>query len=147
MKTNPPPSLAPDLCLPLHGASRLIARAWQPLLEPLGLTYAQYLVLRVLWESSPRLAREIAARARLEMDVLTPLLATLAEKGLLARSRHGPDETAESVALTPTGQRLQAYCASIAPGVLARAGYPAAQAAQLDKLLRALMEGLERLPD
>ena len=66
-----------QLCFPLYAASRLVTRLYQPLLEPLGLTYPQYIVLMILWEDAPCTVSHIVERAMLNTNTLTPLLKRL----------------------------------------------------------------------
>jgi len=76
-----------QLCFSLYAASRLLTRRYQPLLEPLGLTYPQYLVMLILWQDSPCGVGHIGARALLNTNTLTPLLKRLEQQGYVDRRR------------------------------------------------------------
>jgi DNA-binding MarR family transcriptional regulator len=101
-----------QLCFPLYAASRLTTKLYTPFLEDLGITYPQYLVLLVLWETDAQTVTEIGTRLALESNTLTPLLKRLEQKELLTRSRSSKDERAVLVTLTASGQALkeQAVC-------------------------------------
>ncbi|MDP1757596.1 MAG: MarR family transcriptional regulator, partial [Pseudohongiella sp.] len=74
-----------QLCFPLYAASRLVTRLYQPMLEPLGLTYPQYIVLLILWEDGPSTVSHIGKRAQLAPNTLTPLLKRHEALALLTR--------------------------------------------------------------
>jgi len=102
-----------QLCFALYAASGLVTRAYRPLLEPLGLTYPQYLVMLVLWERTPRTVSELGERLDLDSGTLTPLLKRLEAAGLVARNRDPKDERRVQVTLTPTGAALHDAAAKI----------------------------------
>lgn len=76
-----------QLCFALYAASRAVVQAYQPVLEPLGLTYPQYLTLLVLWEEDGASVKRIGERLHLDSGTLTPLLKRLEAQGLVARLR------------------------------------------------------------
>ena len=96
-----------QVCFRLYTASRLITQAYRPLLEPLGITYPQYLVLLVLWEKDHQLVSDISRRLMLESNTITPLLQRMEKEGLVARSKGNIDGRQTLVALTKKGLRLQ----------------------------------------
>ncbi|WP_371814080.1 MarR family winged helix-turn-helix transcriptional regulator [Phycicoccus sp. HDW14] len=96
-----------QVCFALAVASRQVIGLYRPLLEPLGLTHPQYLVMLALWEDSPLRVSEIARRLSLEPATLSPLLKRLETAGLVARRRDPDDERAVTAELTPTGRRLR----------------------------------------
>lgn len=105
------PRLDDQLCFALYTASRLVVRAYRPALDPLGLTYPQYLVLLVLWERDdlgepPPAVGELGDRLRLDSGTLTPLLKRMEEQGLLTRERSGEDERVVRVVLAAPGRAL-----------------------------------------
>jgi MarR family transcriptional regulator, organic hydroperoxide resistance regulator len=102
-----------QLCFPLYVASRLIIRAYKPLLDQLGITYPQYLVLLVLWEKDGVPVSEITERLLLNTNTVTPLLKRMEEQGLLSRTRSREDERRVIVSLTEQGKALQADAVSI----------------------------------
>lgn len=96
-----------QLCFPLYATANAVIRAYRPLLQSLGLTYPQYLVMLALWESAPLTVGDIGARLFLDSGTLTPLLQRLEAAGLVARSRDATDERRVIVDLTAAGQALK----------------------------------------
>ena len=97
-------SLALDdqLCFKLYAASRAVIRSYKPLLEPLGLTYPQYLVMLVLWEHDAAMpVGAVGSDLQLDSGTLTPLLKRLEQAGLVQRTRDVADERRVLVSLTP----------------------------------------------
>ncbi len=106
------PSLDQLLCFSLYGANIAINRAYKPLLDELGLTYPQYLVLNVLWESGDATVGGIADRLALESSTITPLIKRLELSGLVERHRNPHDERQVIVSLTTAGagMRERTHC-------------------------------------
>jgi DNA-binding MarR family transcriptional regulator len=102
-----------QICFPIYAASRLITREYQPLLDELGLTYPQYLVLMVLWEHDGLPVNEIGQRLLLYTNTVTPLLKRMEAQGLVARRRSAEDERRVIVSLTARGRALQEQAAAI----------------------------------
>ncbi|WP_343671513.1 MarR family transcriptional regulator [Chitinophaga sp.] len=96
-----------QVCFPLYAASRQITALYRPLLEELGLTYPQYLVMLVLWEHSVMTVKELGELLFLDSGTLTPLLKRLEEKGIVKRSRDEQDERVVNIALTAAGKRME----------------------------------------
>ena len=96
-----------QVCFRLYTASRLITQAYRPLLEPLGITYPQYLVLMVLWEKDHQTVSDICKRLVLESNTLTPLLQRMEKEGLLVRKKGTADSRQTLVSLTRKGLHLQ----------------------------------------
>ncbi len=96
-----------QICFPVYAASRLITRAYQPLLDELGLTYPQYLVLMVLWEEDGLTVNAIAEKLILNTNTLTPLLKRMEENGLIQRQRSDQDERRVMITLTESGTGLR----------------------------------------
>ncbi|WP_305879910.1 MarR family winged helix-turn-helix transcriptional regulator [Simiduia sp. 21SJ11W-1] len=97
-----------QLCFKLYAASRLMIKAYRPLLENMGVTYPQYLVLIVLWEAArPMSVGELGERLLLDSGTLTPLLKRLATQGLVSRERGQADERQVWVSTTEQGRALQ----------------------------------------
>ena len=115
---NDPLLLDRQVCFPLYAASNLLTRLYRPVLEPLGLTYPQYLVMLVLWERSPASVGDLGERLHLDSGTLTPLLKRLESAGLLARQRDAQDERRVRIALTNAGQALRAEAEKIPACVL-----------------------------
>lgn len=102
-----------QLCFPVYAASRLIIREYQPHLEKLGITYPQYLVLMLLWETDGRTVNEIARRLILNTNTVTPILKRMESQGLIARRRSEADERRVIITLTPKGVQLREEAARI----------------------------------
>ncbi len=100
-------SIDQQLCFALYAASRLLIQAYGPLLNNLGLTYSQYLVLLVLWETGPVSVKDIGTQLFLDSGTLSPLLKKLKEKGLISKSRKAKDERIVSIVLTQKGKSLK----------------------------------------
>mgnify|MGYP001320494716 FL=1 len=96
-----------QLCFPLYAASRLTTQIYTPLLNELGITYPQYLVLMVLWQHSEQTVNEICTKLLLESNTVTPLLKRLEQKGILIRRRSDADERSVIISLTEEGEALK----------------------------------------
>lgn len=96
-----------QLCFPVYAASRLITREYQPLLDELGITYPQYLVLMILWEEVQLPVNDIAKKLVLNTNTITPLLKRMEQQGLLKRQRSTEDERKVLVQLSEKGKHLQ----------------------------------------
>lgn len=114
-----PLALDQQLCFSLYTAGRLMTRLYRPALEPLGLTYLQYLAMLALWERSPESVGELGRRLDLDSGTLTPLLKRLELAGLVTRTRDPLDERRVVVDLTAKGRDLRAGAAKV-PGSLYR---------------------------
>ncbi|MGK2937199.1 MAG: MarR family winged helix-turn-helix transcriptional regulator [Solirubrobacteraceae bacterium] len=108
-----PLALDRQVCFALYAASRAVTAAYRPLLEPLGLTYPQYLVMLVLWERGPLPVREIGDALRLDSGTLSPLLKRLETAGLVTRERSPEDERQVVVDLTADGRSLRARAVDV----------------------------------
>jgi DNA-binding MarR family transcriptional regulator len=97
-----------QLCFALYSASGLLTKLYRPHLEPLGLTYPQYLAMLALWEKSPRTVGDIAVALGLDAATLTPLLKRLEQGGFVRRSRDTKDERRVLVEPTAEGIALRA---------------------------------------
>ena len=109
-----------QLCFPVYAASRLITREYQPLLDEIGLTYPQYLVLMVLWEQDPLTVNDIAKRLILNTNTITPLLKRMEKQGLIIRNRSDSDERRVMVSLTASGLDLKEKAARIPDELIKR---------------------------
>ena len=110
---NEPLLLDHHLCFAMYRASRALIRAYGPLLEPLGLTYPQYLALVALWEEDAVSVGHLGERLSLDSATLTPLLKRLERQGLVERRRDGEDERVVRISLTKKGRALEAKCRNI----------------------------------
>lgn len=123
MRTEPDLlELDQQVCFALAVASRNVVALYRPILEPLGLTHPQYLVMLALWGTSPLTVTELGRRLSLEPATLSPLLKRLEAVGLLTRERRPSDQRALEVALTPRGRALRQQALDVPPQVIERLG-------------------------
>lgn len=130
------------LCFAIYGAAHAFTRAYKPLLEPLGLTYPQYLVMMALWAEDGQKVKMLGDRLGLDSGTLSPLLKRLEQSGLVSRKRDAEDERQVKITLTPQGLELKERSS----GVMAEIGK--ATGCSLDEVaaLREALVGLtERL--
>ncbi|WP_024938999.1 MarR family winged helix-turn-helix transcriptional regulator [Xanthomonas arboricola] len=137
-RTNALLQLDNQLCFALYSANLAMHKLYRGLLKTLDLTYPQYLVLLVLWETDGRSVSEIGERLYLDSATLTPLLKRLQAAGLVTRTRAASDERQVIIALTDAGRALRAKAGAVPKQVLC------ASACSLDEL-RQLKQQLETL--
>ena len=113
-----PLSLDNQLCFPLYVASKEVTRRYKPFLDPLGLTYTQYVTMMALWERDGVTVSELGERLFLDSATLTPLLKRLETHGLVERRRSTEDERAVIVTLTGEGRDLRKRALAV-PGCMA----------------------------
>ena len=101
-----------QLCFALYAATNTVTRAYRPLLERIGLTYPQYLVMLVLWQDGEHAVHEIASRLALPPHAVSPLLDRLEGAGLVVRRREAPDRRVAHVQLTVAGAELEVAAAA-----------------------------------
>ncbi|KMS70561.1 TrmB family transcriptional regulator [Streptomyces viridochromogenes] len=111
-----------QLCFALYAAQRAVTAAYRPLLDELGLTYPQYLVLLVLWERGEITVKELAAALRLDYGTVSPLLKRLEAAGLVRRERSARDERSVLVAVTGQGAALRERAECVPGTLLAETG-------------------------
>jgi DNA-binding MarR family transcriptional regulator len=137
-----------QLCFPIHLASRLVVNAYRPLLDELGVTYPQYLVLLVLWERDGLNVGAIGERLHLDTGTLTPLLKRMEKQGLLERKRCGSDDRVVENQLTPAGRALRTKASQIPMRMLCDAKLDLSQAVAIkeavDGLVQKLLQSAER---
>jgi DNA-binding MarR family transcriptional regulator len=148
MSQRPANLLALDnqFCFALYSASHAMTKTYKPMLDRLGLTYPQYLVMLVLWEHEGILVKHIGERLFLDSGTLTPLLKRLEAAGLVARQRDAHDERQVRIKLTAAGQTLRERAQAIPTQVLCASGQDMGELGQLrarltgvrDDLLKAL---------
>ena len=117
-------SLEQQICFALYNASRALTSRYRELLEPLGLTYPQYLSMLVLWETGSATVSELGERLHLDSGTLSPLLRRLEASGLIRRERAANDERVVNVSLTETGAALKAGAAGIPEQICLSTGLP-----------------------
>jgi DNA-binding MarR family transcriptional regulator len=136
-------SLSNQLCFAIYSAAHAFNATYKSLLEPLGLTYPQYLVMLVLWERDNLSVKAIGERLGLDSGTLTPLLKRLEAAGLLQRHRDPLDERHRRILLTPAGQALKQKARAIPPQVLAASGLSLDQLFALKAQIVSLTESLQ----
>ena len=132
-----------QLCFPLYACAKEITRRYQPRLDPLGLTYTQYLVMLALWEYGAQTVKALGHRLWLDSGTLTPVLKKLEAKGYVARRRSESDERSVVVALTPQGEALADRAAGIPMEMGSCVKLSAQEAMQLHGLLYRVLDGME----
>lgn len=125
-----------QICFALYSASRAVIRAYAPLLEPLGLTYPQYLTMLVLWEDKSTTVKALGQRMALDSGTLTPLLKRLEERGLVTRRRDEDDERVVRIELTAEGQRLRAKAKHVPLELACRIGFDIEDGRGLGRLVK-----------
>jgi MarR family transcriptional regulator, organic hydroperoxide resistance regulator len=115
-----PLSLERQVCFALVVASRSVLSIYRPLLEPMGLTHPQYLVMLALWGEALLPVGKIGALLQLDSPTLSPLLKRLESGGLITRTRSGDDERQVLIGLTEAGQNLRQQALAIPPAVVAK---------------------------
>ena len=138
--TLSPPDM---LCFALHSTAHAVHAAYAPLLEPLGLTYPQYLVLMTLAAKGNQSVGSIGADLRLESNTVTPLLKRMETSGWLTRSRSTKDERQVLIALTPEGQALADRAAEVPRAFAQKTGLNLSEITDLRDILAALRERLK----
>jgi DNA-binding MarR family transcriptional regulator len=142
---HPQLELDRQVCFALHAASRAVVRAYGPLLHDANLTYTQYLVLLVLWETpdEPRSIGRLGERLQLDSGTLTPLCKRLESLGYVERRRDPADERRVLIALTSSGLALRDQLADVPLTLAARLDLTPESAAALREQLTALTAALE----
>ncbi|PZQ62985.1 MAG: MarR family transcriptional regulator [Sphingomonas taxi] len=134
--------LEQQLCYSLYATSMAVGRAYKPMLDALGITYPQYLVLHALWEEDARTIGAIAERLALESSTVTPLVKRLESAGLLTRQRDARDERQVRVTLTDAGRAMRERCGCLGEALVERTGMTMAQIAALNAQVKALRDAL-----
>jgi MarR family transcriptional regulator, organic hydroperoxide resistance regulator len=122
--TADPLALEEQVCFALSVAARGVVAVYRPLLEPMGLTHPQYLVMLALWQRAPLSVRDLSRLLQLDPGTLSPLLKRLESTGYLRRERDPADERSLAVTLTPEGRALREEALKIPPAVVERLGLP-----------------------
>lgn len=136
MRTADPLALERQVCFALAVATREVVALYRPVLEPMGLTHPQYLVMLALWEREPRSLRDLGETVALEPGTLSPLVKRLEAAGLVVRERDGGDERMLAVRLTPDGRKLRRQALKVPERIAARLGLPADDLGHLNVVLR-----------
>jgi DNA-binding MarR family transcriptional regulator len=144
--TDDPLALEQQVCFALSVAARSVVAVYRPLLEPMGLTHPQYLVMLALWQQAPLSVRELSGLLQLDPGTLSPLLKRLEAIGYLRRERDPADERSLAVTLTPEGEALRARAEQIPPAVVARLGMPIEELRSLHASLTRVIAAARPVP-
>src|SRR5689334_19945591 len=142
MNRLPAPSVVLDdqLCFALYAASRAVTARYRPMLDELGLTYPQYLVMMLLWEEDNQTVGQLGTKLALDSGTLSPLLKRLTAAGLVTRHRRIEDERSVSIALTDTGRALRDRAFAISEAMIGAIGFERRDFEDLKQQLRTLTE-------
>ncbi|WP_204041703.1 MarR family winged helix-turn-helix transcriptional regulator [Acrocarpospora phusangensis] len=130
-----PLSLENQVCFALAVASRSVIGLYRPVLEPMGLTHPQYLVMLALWQHAPLSVKDLSGLLQLEPATLSPLLKRLEAAGLVERRRVTTDERSLAVTLTEHGRELRAEAEKIPAAIVERLGMDLGELQDLHKAL------------
>lgn len=137
-----PVPLDDQLCYAIYSAGIAIQRLYKPMLDSLGLTYPQYLVLNVLWRDDEQTVGGIAERLALESSTLTPLLKRLEAAGLVKRTRNPANERQVVVALTDQGRAMRSRAGCLGESLLGASGQSPAALGALNADVRGLRDAI-----
>ncbi|MFE5475937.1 MarR family winged helix-turn-helix transcriptional regulator [Nocardia sp. NPDC056541] len=136
-----------QVCFALAVANRSVLAVYRPLLEPLGLTHPQYLVMLALWGEAPMSVKAVAEAIQLDSATLSPLLKRLESAGLITRRRDPHDERTLHIDLTEVGRDLREQAEQIPPAVVARLGVSLADLEELRDVLGRVNAAARRASD
>ncbi|MFJ6163644.1 MarR family winged helix-turn-helix transcriptional regulator [Micromonospora orduensis] len=142
-----PLALEQQVCFALSVAARSVVAVYRPLLEPMGLTHPQYLVMLALWQHAPLSGRDLSRLLQLDPGTLSPLLKRLEAAGYLRRERDASDERSLAVTLTPSGVALRAQAERIPAAIVHRLGLPIEDLQQLHAVLTQVIAAANRPGD
>ncbi|WP_192256227.1 MarR family winged helix-turn-helix transcriptional regulator [Mesorhizobium silamurunense] len=131
-----------QLCFTLYATSMTINRTYKPMLDEMGITYPQYLVLNALSEADGISVGSIAHRLALESSTITPLVKRMEQAGLLTRQRSQTDERQVQVDLTPAGRKLLVRCNCLNETLIERSGMTLAELDALNRQIQTLRDAL-----
>jgi MarR family transcriptional regulator, organic hydroperoxide resistance regulator len=139
-----PLALERQVCFALSIAARSVLGIYRPILEPMGLTHPQYLVMLALWGQSPLAVKELIQMLQLDGPTLSPMLKRLDAAGLVTRSRDPHDERQLRIDLTQQGHALRQQALNVPPAVVAKLGVSLGDLMELHKGLTDLNEAARR---
>lgn len=143
-KANDPVPLDDQVCYAIYSAGMAIQRLYKPLLDGLGLTYPQYLVLNVLWRGHAETVGGIAEKLALEASTLTPLLKRLEAAGLVHRTRNPENERQVVITLTEAGLALRSKAGCLGDALLGNSGHSPQELGALNANVRRLRDDIYR---
>ena len=133
-----------QLCFPLYACAKEVTRRYKPFLDPLGLTYTQYITMMVMWEKKEVRVKDLGEVLYLDSGTLTPLLKRLEQKGLISRSRYQEDERALCVRITEEGEKLRETAESVPVGMRACIPLSDEEMLVMKKLLSRTLDAIEQ---
>ncbi|MEV7227368.1 MarR family winged helix-turn-helix transcriptional regulator [Polymorphospora sp. NPDC051019] len=139
-------ALERQVCFALSVAARGVVAVYRPLLEPMGLTHPQYLVMLALWQYAPLSVKALSGLLQLDPGTLSPLLKRLEAIGYVRRERDPRDERSLAVTLTTTGRDLRAQAERIPPAVVERLGLPLTELQSLHEALTRVIAAAHPAP-
>ena len=139
-----PLALERQVCFALSIAARSVLGIYRPILEPMGLTHPQYLVMLALWGQSPLAVKELIEMLQLDGPTLSPMLKRLEGAGLVTRTRDPQDERQLRIDLTRQGRALREQALNVPPSVVAKLGMSLGDLTELHKGLTELNEAARR---
>lgn len=128
-----------QLCFPLYACAKEVVRRYKEFLDPLGLTYTQYIAMMAVWEHRRLTVKELGEHLRLDSGTLTPLLKKLEAKGLVTRERSESDERSVVVRLTEAGRELEDRALGVPASMGSCLGISRKDAADLRRMLDNLL--------
>ena len=143
METNAklePLRLENQLCFPFYVISKEIIRLYTPILEPLGITYTQYIVMMILWEYGEMPVKELGRRMFLDSGTLTPVIRKLESKGYITKKVNLDDERSKTISLTKRGKDLKPKCSKIPGEIFSRIDISQKEMISLQKTLFSIVE-------
>jgi DNA-binding MarR family transcriptional regulator len=144
MSVEDPLNLDAQLCFPLYVAARAVTQAYSPLLSKLGLTYPQYLVMLVLWETDGVTVKALGERLFLDSGTLTPLLKRLEAQGLVKRERSTEDARSVRVHLATQGRALRRKAVAIPEAMACKMSLPREELSRLRRDVQRLFAALSK---
>ncbi len=129
-----------QLCFPLYACAKEVVRKYKPYLDPLGLTYTQYITMMVMWEHKNIAVKDIGARLYLDSGTLTPVLKKLETLGYVRRVRSQEDERSVNIELTEEGLALKERAAGVPAQISSCISLEPAEAMQLYQLLYKILQ-------
>lgn len=132
-----------QLCFPLYVVSKELIKNYKPLLDPLGITYTQYIAFMALWETDNLTVKELGQKLFLDSGTLTPLLKKMEQQGFIIRERSATDERIVYIKLTKKGLELRDKAAEIPDKMVSCLPVSMEEAVILQKMLNQYLNKLE----
>jgi DNA-binding MarR family transcriptional regulator len=139
-----PLELERQVCFALSVAARNVVAVYRPLLEPMGLTHPQYLVMLALWQHGQLSVKDLSRLLQLDPGTLSPLVKRLEAAGLVSRARDPRDERALAITLTDAGQALRERAEQIPSGIVERLGMDVDELTALHAALTEVISATQR---